>query len=106
MSEYQKKVRKEATSFFETNIAFFEKDEGDHGGKSSAPNLMKWIDETGKLKEYIDGLAKDWGRGEVEMIQSNSRNKVTYGDPRESAFFAFFKDLQHEIKKLKKTRTS
>ena len=104
MSQYQKKVREDAKNFFKTSIPVFESDEGDHGGKSAAPNLMKWLDETGKLKTHIDGIAKDWGRGEVEMVQSNSRNAVTYGDPRESAFFAFFKDLQHEIKKLRKSR--
>ena len=37
MSEYQKKVREEATSFFETNISLFEKDKGDHGGSRRHP---------------------------------------------------------------------
>ena len=46
-----------------------------------------------------------WSRSDIEMVKQNSRNAVTYGDPRESAYFAYYKDLLRELKKLQKARS-
>ena len=104
MSDYQNMVREEAKQFYDDTIGKFEADSEEHGGKSDSPNLPKWLDRTRALFDRVDELSKNWTRADVEMVKSNSRNAVPYGDPKESAYFAFYKDLIHELKKLKKTK--
>ena len=102
MSDYQKMVREEAKEAYPGIKEAFEADKDEHGGASDSPNLLKWLDRTRKLFERVDEVSKGWGRAEVEMVKSNSRNAVPYGDPKESAYFAYYKDVVHEVKKLYK----
>ncbi len=102
MSEYKTLLRDEAKKFLETIGALFDADGEEHGGRSKAPNLALWLDRTGRLNERVSALSRDWNRTQVELVQSNSRNAVTYGDPKESAYRAFHRDLLQELKKLRK----
>ena len=104
MSEYQKRVRQEAKDFFKKVHATFEKDSEEFGGKSESPNLPKWLDRTRRLFEHLDEESKSWNRAESEMINQSSRNSVPYGNPKESAYFAYYKDVVHELKKLTKAQ--
>ncbi|MFQ5654848.1 MAG: hypothetical protein ACE5GW_08970 [Planctomycetota bacterium] len=103
MSPYQKMVHEEAQRFFEECYPIFEKDEKEFGGASDESNLPKWLDRTRKLFDRVDEISKGWSRSDAMMIQQNSRNSVSYGDPKESAYFAFYKDVVKEMKKLRKT---
>ena len=102
MSEYQKMVRNEAKTFYKSVQPTYADDDGEFGGKSEQPNLSKWLDRTRKLFEHLDSVSKSWGRADAEMINTESRNSVTYGNPKESAYFAFYKDILRELKKLRK----
>lgn len=104
MSEYKDMVRDEAKEFFDASYSEFKKDDGEHGGGSDSPNLGKWLDRTRKLFERLDETSKSWGRADAMMITQNSRNSVGYGDPKESAYFAFYKDVLVELKKLAKSK--
>ena len=104
MGMYQEMVQGEAKSFFAEVRPTFEKDKKEFGGASDDANLSKWLDRTRKLFERLDEVKKGWTRVEAEMIRSNSRNSVSYGDPKESAYFAYYKDILQELKKLKKAR--
>ena len=104
MSDYKKMVCEEAKSFFGDHFPTFESDAEEHGGKSTKPNLSKWLDRTRHLVERLDEVSKDWSRAEIESIKQSSRNSVSYGGSRESAYFAYYKDLLHELKKLQKSR--
>ncbi|MCI0652657.1 MAG: hypothetical protein L0Z55_12330 [Planctomycetes bacterium] len=103
MSEYQRLVRDEARRFLDQVKSQFEGDAGEHGGGSATPNLAKWLDRTRKLSDHVSSAAKAWDRVKIEMIRSSSRNAVAYGDPRDSAYGAFIKDLLLELKKLRKS---
>ena len=105
MNEYQKMVRQEGKDFFEKVNADFQKDKEEFGGQADSPNLPKWLDRTKKLFDHLDGIKKDWNRTDAELVNQNSRNSVPYGDPKESAYFAYYKDLLRELKRLQKTRT-
>ena len=104
MSDYKKMVQDEAKSFYDEVQPVFQKDSEEHGGKSDIPNLSKWVDKTRKLFNRLDEVKKGWSRLEAEMVKQNSRNAVPYGDPKESAYFAYYKDIMHEVKKLNKTQ--
>ncbi|MEM7168083.1 MAG: hypothetical protein AAF581_21715 [Planctomycetota bacterium] len=101
-SEYQKMVAEEAKSFLETVASDYDDDKGEFGGKSDAPNFPKWLDRTRKLLDRIDEVSKGWGRLEAQMVAQNSRNAVQFGSPKESAYFAYHKDVMQELKKLRK----
>jgi len=101
-SGYKKQVAEQAKALIETATPEYEKDDGDHGGASEAPNFSKWLDRTGKLLTQIEALSEKWSRAEIEEIQSSSRNAVAFGDPKESARFALLKDVLYEVKKRRK----
>ncbi|MGE3166474.1 MAG: hypothetical protein AB7O52_16360 [Planctomycetota bacterium] len=102
MNDYQKMVKQEAQSFYDEAMPQFQEDAGEHGGRSDKPNLTLWLDRTRRLFERLDGIAKGWGRAESAMVNQSSRNSVSFGDPKESAYFAFYKDVLAELKKLRK----
>lgn len=102
MGEYQKMVRDEAKTFYENVQSTYAEDDGEFGGKSEKQNLSKWLDRTRKLFEHLDQVSKSWSRVDAEMINSSSRNSVSYGNPKESAYFAYYKDILRELKKLRK----
>ncbi len=104
MSDYKSMVQNEAKEFTKSGLPSFVDDTEEFGGKSPSPNLAKWLDRTRKLFDHIDGVSKSWGRADALMIQQSSRNSVPYGDPKESAYFAFYKDMLQEIKKLHKAQ--
>ena len=104
MSVYRETVLTEAKSLFGEVSSLFEDDGGEHGGKSGRPNLSKWIDGNRKLFERLDEVKKGWTRMDADLIIQSSRNSVPYGDPKESAYFAFYKDIMHEVKKLNKAK--
>ena len=99
---YKKMVTEQAKALLETVTSEFDGDSEEHGGGTDSPNFAKWLDRTGKLNTHVETLSNDWGRADIEMINSNSRNSVSYGDPKGSARFALLKDVLHEVKKLKK----
>ncbi len=101
-SGYKKLVTEQAKALISTVSSEFEGDKGEHGGASETPNFSLWLDSTGKLIAQIETLAVKWGRGEIEEINSSSRNAVAFGDPKESARFALLKDVLHEVKKQRK----
>ena len=101
-SEYQKMVHEEAKTFLKTVSPDYDGDDGEFGGKSDQPNFAKWLDRTRKLFERIDEVSKSWGRLEAQMVTQNSRNAVQFGSPKESAYFAYHKDVLQELKKLRK----
>lgn len=103
MSDYRDMVQEEAKAFYEEVRPDYEKDKEEHGGASDRPNLAKWLDRTRRLLDRLDKTSKSWGRSEAAMITQSSRNGVTYGDPKESAYFAFHKDVLAELKKLRKS---
>jgi len=100
MSDYQDLVRKEAKSFYEQTKEAFTNDEGEFGGKSSSPNIGKWMDRIGKLSERINEVSSKWGLKEFHWVQTNTRNKNPHGDPRSNAFASFLEDVRFQIKKL------
>ncbi len=104
MNDYRKMVRQGGKEFFEKIDAEFQKDEEEFGGKTDSPNLSKWLDRTRKLFDHLDGIKTGWNRTDAELVNQNSRNSVPYGDPKESAYFAYYKDLLRELKRLQKTR--
>ena len=104
MSDYQKMVQEEAKTFFNSVKSEFADDKDEFGGASDGANLSKWLDRTRKLFEHLDVVSKEWGRADAEMIRQNSRNSVPYGNPKDSAYFAFHKDVLREIKKLRKAQ--
>lgn len=101
-SGYKKLVSEQAKTLIAAVSSEYEADKGEHGGASDSPNFSLWLDTTGKLVTQIETLAAGWGRGDIEIIQTNSRNAVTFGDPKESARFALLKDVLHEVKKQRK----
>jgi hypothetical protein len=100
--DYKKRIQAEAKSFHDSIENEFSADSSAHGGKSESPNLTLWLDQNGKLLARVQAVAEKWTRGDVESIKAHSRHAVNYGDPRESARFAFYKDLLAELKKLRK----
>lgn len=104
MSDYQKMVQEEAKTFFDSVKKDFAGDKEEFGGASDAPNLSQWLDRTRKLFDHLDGVSKEWGRADAEMIRQSSRNSVPYGNPKESAYFAFHADLLRELKKIQKAQ--
>ncbi len=103
MSDYRELVKKEAKAFFDSNRATFDGDTSEFGGKSKAPNLSRWIDQTGKLSDRVTALSTKWGTKEFHWVQANTRNKSSQGgDPRSNAFGSFLQDIRQEIKKLAK----
>lgn len=102
MSDYRDLVREEATAAYESLGPEFTQDAGEHGGASAAPNLGRWLDRTRKLLDRLAATCKDWGKSERMMVTQNSRNAVAFGDPKEAAYFAFYKDVLAELKKLHK----
>lgn len=99
---YKLRIDEQAKLLLASASAEFDKDKGEHGGASAAPNFGKWLDRTRKLFTQLDAAAKGWSRADIEEINASSRNAVVYGDPRESAYFALYKDVLHEVKKHRK----
>lgn len=102
MSEYQSLVRDEAKKFLADLGSTFDDDAGEHGGRSKSPNFSLWLDRTGRLNTRLTELSQGWARTQIELIKSNSRNALGYGDPKESAYLAFHRDVLQELKKLRK----
>jgi hypothetical protein len=101
-SGYKKLIADQTKALLAAAGTEFDGDSGEHGGASAAPNFAKWLDRTRRLFTQIDGVSKGWSRAQVEEINQSSRNAITYGDPRESAYFALYKDVLHEVKKHRK----
>jgi hypothetical protein len=103
MSDYQDLVKKEARAFYEANKGDFASDDGEFGGKSQAPNLLRWIDRTQKLAARVGELSARWTPKDHHWVQANTRNKFPEGgDPAGNAFGSLIQDIRHEIKKLAK----
>ncbi len=97
-------VKKEAKAFYENASQEFAEDDAQFGGKSDAPNLMKWIDESGTLTARVEEIAGTWGHKEFLWVETNTRNKAKHGggDKRSNAFASFLQDVRHAVKKLSK----
>jgi hypothetical protein len=100
MNSYHKTVKDEAKKAFDQCAEAFRSDAEEHGGASDRPNLSLWLDRTGLLAKHVEKVAKTWGKKDILWINENSRHNVSYGDPQDSAFGAFYKDILHELKKL------
>ncbi|MCA8959844.1 MAG: hypothetical protein KDC38_05000 [Planctomycetes bacterium] len=101
---YKKTVSEEAQSFLEKLGDDFDSDSGEHGGKSDKPNLSLWLDRTRRLFDHLDGVTKEWARADVESVRTSSRNVVSYGDPKEVAYNAYYQDVLAELKKRHKKK--
>jgi len=104
VGDYQKLVKTEAKSFFDTNYTVFLDDAEEFGGKSEAANFIKWLDKNQKLNEVVEGKVSGWSTKDFHWVQTNSRNsqKNNFGDPRSNAYGSYYSDLLQELKKLKK----
>lgn len=102
MSDYQKLVKEEAKSYFETAHGEFAEDAETFGGKSERPNLARWIDHKEKLAARVEEICSKWTHKDFLWVQNNTKNrsKDGGGDPRSHAFASFLKDVRREIKKL------
>ena len=100
MKRYHDTVREEAKEVFAACSEDFRNDTGEHGGASGKPNLSLWLDRTGVLAKHVEKASKTWGKKDLLWINENSRHNVDYGDPQDSAFGAFYKDILFELKKL------
>jgi hypothetical protein len=101
-SGYKKRIAEQAKLLLDSVAGEFEKDRGEHGGAAEMPNFGKWLDRTRKLYTQLDEAAKGWSRADIEEIVSSSRNAVTFGDPRQRAYFALYEDVLREVKKHRK----
>jgi hypothetical protein len=107
MGSYQDLVREEARKFFETHHAAFLDDADNAGGKSAAPNFLKWLDKSAKLNKVVEDIVSKWSAKEFQWVKTNTRNPAPPGgDARSNAFGSFYSDLHHELKKLKKQTAS
>ena len=103
MSDYSKLVKAEAKAFYDACREEFSSDSEEFGGKSEAPNLMKWIDQSGALSKRVEEVSSKWTPKEFRWVKSHTRNKAPDGgDPRSHAFASFLQDVRHEVKKLAK----
>ena len=100
MNKYHAMVKDEAKALFKQCSQDFLLDTADHGGKSERPNLSLWLEANGLLAKHVEKKAKTWTKKDLLWINENSRHKVPYGDPRDSAFGALYKDILFELKKL------
>ena len=100
MNRYHDTIKEEAQKVLKDCAAPFADDAGEHGGKSARPNLALWLDRTGILAKHVEAIAKGWGKKDVLWVNENTRNKIPYGDERDNAFSAFYKDILLELKKL------
>ncbi|HAK97298.1 MAG TPA: hypothetical protein DCM87_20490 [Planctomycetes bacterium] len=102
MEKYHDLVLAEARTFHDQIAARFLADAGEHGGKSNRPNLACWLDGNGLLARHVDKKAQAWTKKDVLLVNESSRHRVPYGDPHDSAYGAFYKDILLELKKLLK----
>jgi hypothetical protein len=102
MNKYHEAVKEEAKKVFQAVGNNFAEDTGEHGGKSDRPNLSLWLDRTGFLAKHVEKIANKWTKKDLLWVNENSRHHVSYGDPQDSAFGAFYKDILFELKKLLK----
>ncbi len=102
MNKYRKQVKEEADAFLKEINEPFSADGNENGGKSERPNLALWLDKNGLLAQYVEKKAEKWGKKDLLWINENSRNNTPYGDPRDSAYRAYYKDMLFELKKLMK----
>ena len=104
MSDYKTRIKKEASGFYEEAGKEFAEDTGEFGGKSDAPNLLKWIDASGALSARVEDIASKWSHKEHLWVESNTRNKPKHGggDRASNAFVSFLQDVRQEVKKLSK----
>ncbi len=102
MEKYHDLVHAEARTFFDQNAARFLDDSSEHGGKSDRPNVARWLDLNGLLARHVEKKAQAWAKKDVLLINENSRHRVPFGDPHDSAYGAFYKDILLELKKLLK----
>ena len=104
MSDYMDLVKKEATAFFQENRQAYVEDDGEFGGKSGTPNLLRWLDEKGLLAKRVEEVTKAWGLKDFNWVQANTRSKGQKGgDPGGRAYASFLKDVRFVIKKIAKT---
>ncbi|HNR99389.1 MAG TPA: hypothetical protein PKX48_08595 [Planctomycetota bacterium] len=102
MDKYHDLVLAEARTFLDQVAAQFRADSGEHGGKSDRPNLARWLDANGLLAKHVEKKAQAWTKKEILLVNENSRHRTPYGDPRDSAYGAFYKDILLELKRLLK----
>jgi hypothetical protein len=100
MTRYHETIKEEAKAVFKECGETFQNDAEEHGGKSGTPNLALWLDRTGALAKHVEKVSKTWGKKDLLWINENSRHNVKYGDPQDSAFGAYYKDILFELKKL------
>lgn len=104
MSDYMDLVKKEAADFYREHREEFLEDDGEFGGKSSSPNLLRWLDERGSLAKRVEEITKGWQLKEFNWVHANTRSKNPHagGDARSNAFASFLTDVRFAIKKLAK----
>lgn len=104
MSDYTDQIKKEAQALHEAVREDFASDTGEHGGASAAPNLMLWLDESGRLTARVEEIAKGWGHKDLIWVESNTRSKSKHagGDKRSNAFASYLQDVRHAVKKIAK----
>jgi hypothetical protein len=100
MNRYHDTVTEEATKLFNQCAESFQKDAGEHGGASNRPNLALWLDRTGILSKHLEALTKSWTMKDYLWVNEHTRHRVAFGDPKDNAFGAFYKDILLELKKL------
>lgn len=105
MSDYKELVKSEAKAYHDKVREAYESDAGEFGGKSSAPNLLKWIDKQESLSARISEISTKWTTKDFHWVQVNTRNKNTPGgDPRSNAFASLLQDVRQELKKIAKAK--
>lgn len=100
MEKYHELIHTEAKELFAQISDKFQKDAGEHGGASDQPNLARWLEANGELARHVEKKSKTWTKKDVLLVNENSRHRVPYGDPHDSAYGAFYKDILLELKKL------
>ncbi len=104
MSDYTKRIKEEAKTFYKSIRDAFAEDTDNFGGKSDKPNLAMWIDHKENLSRHVQEISAKWSHKDFLWVHSNTRNRnpKVGGDPRSNAFASFLQDVRHEIKKIAK----
>lgn len=102
MKQYKQTIKEDATAFLKGIKKDFQADTDEHGGGSPRPNLALWLEKNGMLAKHVQKVSAKWTKKDLLTIKTNSRNHTPYGDPLDSAFGAYLKDILFELKKLMK----
>jgi hypothetical protein len=100
MNRYHDKVKEAAEKVLAECAESFRNDAEEHGGTSKVPNVALWLDRTGVLSKHVEALTKSWTMKDFLWVNEHTRHRVAFGDPKDNAFGAFYKDILLELKKL------